>query len=55
MKLWLCCGVFLELQNPFGKKKPSYAANHQLFQPADSQIDPRTGKLKVQKNQTPNS
>jgi hypothetical protein len=50
MKLWLCCGIFLEL--PFGKKKPPHAADHQLFQNTHSDIDPRTGKARYQKDQS---
>jgi hypothetical protein len=54
MKLWLCCGIFLELHNPFGKtKKSPDAAHHQLFQQTHTDIDPRTGRAKQQKQQTP--
>lgn len=55
MKLWLCCGIFLELHNPFSKKKKKTpdAANQQLFQNTHTDIDPRTGRSKNQKQQTP--
>jgi hypothetical protein len=54
MKLWLCCGIFLELHNPFRKrKKTPDAANQQLFQQTHTDIDPRTGRAKEQKQQTP--
>jgi hypothetical protein len=54
MKLWLCCGIFLELHNPFSKrKKTPDVANRQLFQQTHTDIDPRTGRAKEQKQQTP--
>jgi hypothetical protein len=54
MKLWLCCGIFLELHNPFSKnKKTPDAANQQLFQNTHTKIDPRTGRAKFQKQQAP--
>ncbi|KAH4816845.1 hypothetical protein HBH61_056160 [Parastagonospora nodorum] len=54
MKLWLCCGIFLELHNPFSKnKKTPNAVDQQLFQNTHTQIDPRTGRAKFQKQQAP--
>jgi hypothetical protein len=53
MKLWLCCGIFLELHHPFSKKKTSDAAHQQLFQQTHTDIDPRTGKAKNPKLESP--
>jgi len=54
MKLWLCCGIFLELDNPFSKnKKTPDATNQQLFSQTQTEIDPRTGRAKNQKYHTP--
>jgi hypothetical protein len=54
MKLWLCCGIFLEMHNPFSKKKKAPdAAHQQLFQQTHTDIDPHTGRAKHQKQPTP--
>tara|TARA_R110002003_G_scaffold121_19_gene10802 strand:- start:6155 stop:6331 length:177 start_codon:yes stop_codon:yes gene_type:complete len=54
MKLWLCCGIYLELHNPFSKnKKTPDAANQQLFQQTHTDIDPRTGRAKHPKLDAP--
>lgn len=42
MKIWLCCGVYWEVDSPFGKPKRGEAADQQLF------AVPRKGDTKTQ-------